>query len=116
MNAKTVTAEIRERLAQRLQRMEEATTPTELAYTIWTKQLEEAMGSSRKPYRDPFIDWIEAYSKDSVPKQWTSYKTLADLAEGIWNPKLDTNESDVLWFGSLKSGLVKWIENYKFPR
>ena len=39
----SIKLEVKERLAERLKRMKDATTPTELAYTIWTKQLEEAM-------------------------------------------------------------------------
>lgn len=52
---------IKERLAERLKRMEDATTPSELAYTIWTKQLEEAMQSSRQSQRDPHKENTEDY-------------------------------------------------------
>ena len=109
----TVKKEIIERLEKRMRRMKNAKTPTELAYTIWTQQLENAMGSSRDHYRKPFIAWIEAYKNRIAPTQWTKYKTPEELAEDIWNPKIvENDESDILWFGSLRSGLVEWINNY----
>ena len=108
----SIKPEVKERLAERLKRMKDATTPTELAYTIWTKQLEEAMGSSRDGYRKPFIAWIEAYKSNTTPKEFSKYKTPKDLAEGVWQPFLDRNEEDKLWFGSLRSGLVEWINAY----
>lgn len=105
--------EIKERLERRMLQMREAKTPTELAYTIWTQQLENAMGSSRDHYRIPFIDWIEAFKNQTLPKQWTKYKNPEELAEAIWDPKLvETDESDRLWFGSLRKGLIEWIKNY----
>lgn len=102
----------KERLTERLKKMQDATTPTELAYTIWTKQLEEAMGSSREAYRNAFIGWICAYRDKTTPKEWTKYKTTKELAEAVWDPNLDISEEDELWFGSLRSGLVKWINDY----
>ena len=113
MKADRKKTEIEERLKKRMQRMQEAKTPTELAYTIWTQQLEDAMGSSRDCYRKPFIEWIEAYKNKITPKQWTKYKTPEELAEDLWNPRIvETDESDVLWFGSLRTGLVEWIKTY----
>ena len=109
----TVKHEIIERLEKRMQRMKEAKTPTELAYTIWTQELENAMSSSRDHYRTPFINWIEAYKNQTIPKQWTKYKTPEELAEGIWNPNIvESGESDILWFGSLRAGSVEWIKTY----
>jgi hypothetical protein len=104
--------EIKERLVERLKTMKESTTPTELAYTIWTKQLEDAMGSSRDGYRKPFINWIESYKSGTKPKEWGKYKTPKELAEAVWEPYLDNNDEDKLWFDSLRSGLVEWINDY----
>ena len=103
---------IKERLAERLKRMEDATTPSELAYTIWTKQLEEAMQSSRQSYRDCLIEWIVAYKENRKPNLCNKYQTPMEVAEGIWKPYLCNNEEDKLWFGSLREGLVKWINSY----
>jgi hypothetical protein len=100
------------RLKERLQRMKDAKTPTELAFTIWTKELEEAMGSSRDGYRNPFIAWIECYREGIKPRGWSSYKTPKDLAEGIWQPFLD-RKSDGNWFTELRKDLIDWIEEYK---
>jgi len=108
----SIKPEIKERLAERLKRMKDATTPTELAYTIWTKQLEEAMGSSRDSYRNAFIGWIWAYKDKTIPKEWTKYKTPEELAEAVWDSSFDRSEEDKLWFGSLRSGLVEWINAY----
>lgn len=108
----TVTLEFKERLEQRLKTMKEAKTPTELAYTIWTKQLEEAMGSSRDSYRNSFINWIEGYKAKTPPTEWSVYKTPNELADDIWQPYLDRNAEDKLWCGSLRAGLVEWINEY----
>lgn len=109
----SVKQEIIERLERRMQRMKEAKTPTELAYTIWTQELENAMGSSREHYRKPFIAWIESYKNQTPPTQWTKYKTPEELAEDLWNPKIvENDESDTFWFGSLRAGLVEWIKTY----
>ena len=108
----SVKTEIKERLEKRLQQMKEAKNPTELAYTIWTKELENAMGSSRDHYRIPFISWIEAYKNKTPPTQLTKYKTPEELAEDLWDPFVETDESDVLWFSSLRTGLVEWIKTY----
>lgn len=107
-----VKTEIKERLANRLQVMKEANTPSELAYTIWTKQLEEAMGSSRQEYRNCFIEWINAYKEKRKPNLWNRYQTPEDMAEAVWAKNLETDESDNLWFGSLRNGLIEWINDY----
>ncbi len=104
--------EIKKRLEARLQIMKDAKTPTELAFTIWTKELEEAMRSSRDSYRNAFVGWIEAYRDKKKPKEWTKYKTPTELAEAIWEVRYDRNEEDKLWFGSLRSYLVEWINDY----
>ncbi len=108
----TIKPEVKERLAGRLKIMKEAKTPTDLAYTIGSKQLEEAMGSSRDCYRKPFIAWIEDYKKKTTPKEWYKYKNPIDLANAVWQPFLDNNEDDKLWFGSLRAGLIEWIDDY----
>lgn len=109
----SIKPEIKERLEKRLQRMKEAKTPTELAYTIWTKELEQAMGSSRDHYRTPFVAWIEAYKNRTTPTQCTKYKTPEEFSEDLWNPKIvENDESDILWFSSLRAGLVEWIKTY----
>lgn len=108
----TVNTEIKERLAKRLQVMKEATNPNELSFTIWTKQLEEAMGSSRQAYRDCFIEWIIAYKEKRKPNLWNKYQTPEDVAEAVWPKNLEMDESDNLWFGSLRAGLIEWINNY----
>jgi len=108
----SVKPEIKERLAERLKRMKDATTPYELAYTIWTKQLDEAMGSSRDSYRNAFISWIWVYKDKTIPKEWTKYKNPEELAEAVWDSNFDRSEEDKLWFGSLRSGLVEWINAY----
>lgn len=105
--------EIKDRLAYRLKTMQDTNDPIELAYTIWTKGLDEAKGSSQDCYRLPFIAWINAYKNNETPKEWTKYKTPKDLAEGLWKPYLDCNDEDVYWFGSLRSCLIKWIEDYE---
>jgi hypothetical protein len=108
----SIRPEIKERLAERLKEMKDATTPTELAYTIWTKKLEEAMGLSREPYRYALVTWIWAYKDNTIPPQWAKYKTPEEIAEAVWEPTLELGEEDRLWFGSLRSGLVEWINNY----
>ena len=114
LTVETMDQEFKDRLTKRLQEMKDATTPEGLAYTIWTKQLEEAMGSSRNPYRQPFVNWISSYAKHTpeTPNEWSDYKTPEELAEGIWPSKYDINESDKVWFGALRSGLVEWINQY----
>jgi hypothetical protein len=87
------TEERKERREKRIQSLKECQTPTDLAYNIWTKELEEAMGD-RSHYRIPFINWIESY-KMGINPQWESYKNPHDLAEGIWKPFLDRPD---VWF------------------
>lgn len=103
---------IKDRIEDRRRIMEEAKTPVELAYTIWTKEFEEATGSSKDIYRTPFVAWVESYKSKTTPKEWTDYKTPKDLAEAIWQPFLDNNQEDEFWFGSLRSFLIKWINDY----
>lgn len=105
------TQERKERREKRIQSLKDCQTPTDLAFNIWTKQMEEAMGSSRDHYRKPFIEWIESYKSKSTPKNWTSYKTPRDLAEGIWKPFLDRSD-DYGLFSDLRNALVDWIDQY----
>lgn len=110
----SVKTEIKERLEKRLQKMKDAITPTELAYTIWSKEFEEATGSSKQDYRNCFVEWIDAYKENRKPNLWNKYKNASELANAIWQPYLDRDDddSDKLWFGSLRSGLVEWINAY----
>jgi streptogramin lyase len=101
-----------ERLNKRIADLKSCKTPEELSYNIWTTNLESAMGSSRKGYRDAFVEWVKAYKLKSKPQAWQSYKTPKDLAEGIWNSGLDRDASDKLWFGELRANLIEWIEDY----
>ena len=110
LNTKMDTLERKERREQRIQTLINCQTPTDLAFNIWTKQMEEAIGSSRDHYRNPFINWIESYKSKTIP-QWTSYKTPRDLANGIWKPFLDSPD-DYGLFSDLRNALVDWIENY----
>lgn len=103
--------EIIDRLNVRLLELKNCQTPEEVAYTIWTKHFEQCTGS-KKEYRDGFINWVEAYKNDTTP-QWTSYKTVDDLVRSIWEPFLDITETDTFWFGSLRNGLIEWINLYK---
>ena len=104
------TQERKERREKRIQSLKDCQTPTDLAFNIWTKQMEEYMGD-RSIYRNPFIEWIESYKSKSAPKNWTSYKTPRDLAEGIWKPYLDRSD-DYGLFADLRNALVDWIEQY----
>lgn len=108
----SINPEVKERLAERLKRMKDATTPMELAYTIWSKHFEEATGSSKQDYRNCFVEWIDALKENRPPNLWNRYKKPEDVANAIWQPFLDNNEEDKLWFGSLRSGLVEWINAY----
>ena len=105
------TKERKERREKRVQTLRDCKTPTEVAFNIWAKQTEEYM-SSRAIYRIPFIEWVESYSRGELPKQWTSYKVPADLAEGIWKTYLD-REDDYGLFSQLREALIDWIEKYK---
>lgn len=104
------TQERKERREKRIQSLKDCQTPTDLAFNIWTKQMEEYMGD-RSIYRNPFIEWIESYKSKYTPKNWTSYKTPRDLAEGIWKPYLDRSD-DYGLFADLRNALVDWIEQY----
>lgn len=98
-----------ERLENRLEEIKSCKTPEELSFVIWTKELENAIGS-RRHYREPFIDWIKCYKFDKTP-QWKDYKYPKDLVEGIWKPFLD--EPGDIWFKSLRETVIEWIEDYK---
>lgn len=104
--------EVKERLEKRLQIIKEAKTPMDLAYTIWSKSFEEATGSSKQDYRNCFVEWIEVYKENRPPNLWYRYKNPIEVVNDIWKPFLDNNETDKLWFGSLRSELVKWINIY----
>lgn len=108
----SVKPEIKERLAERLQVMKEAKTPGELAYTIWTKEFEKATSTSKQDYRNCFVEWIAAYKENRKPNLWNRYKNPNEVADAIWQPFLDQDESDKLWFNSLRSGLIEWINTY----
>ena len=102
--------EMSKRRDKRIKTLRDCKTPEELALNIWSIGLEKAMGSSKEVYRKPFVDWIECYKTEEIPT-W-KYKTPMDLAEGIWQPYLDS-ESDNGLFVALRKELVKWIEKYK---
>ena len=102
--------ERKERREKRIQSLLDCQTTTDLAFNIWTKQMDEYM-SDRSIYRTPFIEWIESYKSKTPVKMWTSYKTPRDLAEGIWKPYLD-REDDYGLFSDLRNALVRWIANY----
>lgn len=106
-----VNQDIIDRLNKRLQVLKDCNSPEEVSYTIWTKHFEECTGS-KKEYRDGFINWVESYKNNTTP-QWTSYDTVEDLVLSIWEPYLDNTETDTLWFGSLRKGLIEWINHYK---
>ena len=103
------TQERKDRREKRLQSLKDCQTPTDVAYNIWTKELEKYMGD-RSHYRVPFVDWIESYKLKRTP-QWNSYKTPSDLADGIWKPFLDRPD-DYGLFSDLRNTLVEWIEQY----
>ncbi|MDR1504456.1 MAG: hypothetical protein LBT43_18570 [Prevotella sp.] len=83
--------------------------PEGLSWVIWTKELEEAMQSSRDCYRKPFVQWIDEYVADAPHVGW-KYNTPRKIAEAIW--VVFRNEDDD-HFEKLRSTLVDWIENYK---
>lgn len=107
-----ISLEIKERLAKRLEEIKLASDPTQLSYAIWTKGLEEAMGSSKQEYRRCLVEWIVAYKGNRKPMYWSKYLTPEDLAEDIWPKYFDIDESDNLWFSSLRNELIKWINEY----
>jgi hypothetical protein len=107
-----VSQEIRERLEKRLQEIKVCKTLEELSFSIWSKKFEEATGSSKREYRDCFIEWVSAFKEKRLPNLWNRYKTVENLVCAIWYPYLDNNEEDILWFGSLRNELTVWIENY----
>jgi hypothetical protein len=94
---------------ERLNEIRSCNTVQDLALNIWSLGLEEATGSSKKSYRDGFIDWVESF-KSGGKSQW-KYNTPEDLAEAIWPSFLD--ERGDTWFPLLRTELVKWIKNYK---
>ncbi len=97
--------EEKDRLDARISAMMACKTPEELAYNIWTPELEKAMGD-RSAYRKPFINWVECYKSGEKP-QWR-YKTPMELAEGIWVRFAKDDE----WINSVRNALVDWIEQY----
>lgn len=105
--------ELAERLEKRLKRLTSCTTPEEMAFDIWSKNLEEAMQSSRKEYRDGFINWVECYKSDTKKPMW-KYKTPEELANAIWQPYLD--EPKDTWFPALREALVLWINAYHLSK
>lgn len=98
-----------ERRRVRLHSMDICLTAKDLAYNIWTEELEEAVGD-RSSYRKPFIEWVESYCKGEKPKQW-KYSSPSELAEAIWKPYLDMENDDL--FLQLRNHLVMWIESNK---
>lgn len=97
--------EEKERLLVRIAAMQACKTPEELAFNIWTVELEKAMGD-RSAYRKPFIDWVECYATGQTP-QWR-YKTPVELAEAIWV----TGREDE-WIKTVRQALVDWCENFR---
>jgi hypothetical protein len=108
----SIKPELKEQLAEYLKRIKDATTPTELAHIIWTKQLDGIMDCDYDLYRKTFIGWVWAYRDNTIPKEWTRYKTPEELAETVWDLNFDRSEEDKFLYGSLRSGLVEWINGY----
>lgn len=102
--------EQKQRLLKRVNEIRSAKNPNELSYTIWSKSLEEAT-SSKKTYRDSFVNWIES-KKDGIEPQWKHYKTPSDLAEALWDKNLDFDDDDRIWFSALRKELINWINQY----
>jgi hypothetical protein len=80
-----------------------------LSFVIWTKELEDAMQSSREIYREPFRLWIDEYIHDLPHTQW-QYKTPLDLANDIWKYCLKEDEP---YYKQIKDTLIEWVENNK---
>ncbi|MDR1338536.1 MAG: hypothetical protein LBK58_00500 [Prevotellaceae bacterium] len=81
----------------------------ELSFVIWTKEMEEAMRSSREIYRAPFRLWVEEYMHDLPHTQW-QYETPYDLANDIWKYHTIENRG---YYEEIKDTLIEWIENNK---
>jgi len=82
-------------------------TPEELSFNIWTKELEEAIGS-RKEYRNGFVNWIESRKNGTSP-QW-KYVNIKEFVEAIWPPYLDEDKDD--YFPLLRNALEQWVNEY----
>lgn len=105
------TQERKLRREKRLQSLKDCQTPTDVAYNIWTKELDEYVNAEfGYQKRKLIVDWIESYKLKRTP-QWSSYKTPSDLAYGIWKPCLDQLD-DYGLFSDLRNTLVDWIEQY----
>lgn len=104
----TTKNEIKERLEKRVQELKSCQNAEEMAFAIWTRNFESATGSSKKSYRDGFINWIESYKSGETPK-W-KYKNPEELANAIWEPFLDEPEDE--WFPALRTTLKEWIRSY----
>lgn len=104
--------ERKERREKRIQTLRDCKTPTEVAFNIWTKQMDGYM-SNRDIYRKPFVEWIEAYKEGIYPRNRTDYKTPSDLAEGIWKKKYLDRDDDYGLFSDLRKALAEWICKYK---
>lgn len=105
------TQEIKDRREKKLQSLKDCQTPTDVAYNIWTKELDEYVNAEfgyRK--RKLFVDWIESYKLKRTP-QLSFLKTPSDLADDIWKPFLD-HPDDYGLFSDLRNTLVEWIEQY----
>jgi hypothetical protein len=93
----------------RIVEIRNCTSIDEMSFVIWTKELEEAMQSSRECYRAPFRLWIYEYVHDLPHTQW-QYKTPLDLANDIWKYYLKEDEP---YYKQIKDTFVKWVENNK---
>lgn len=102
------------RLNIRLQELKECKSPYDVSYFIWSKHFEECTGNKDED-RSGFIDWVESHKNNTKPDHWTPYNNVEDiteLSEFIWPTYLDLTETDTLYFGSLRKGLIEWINQY----
>jgi hypothetical protein len=102
---------IKKREELRYNKIRSCNSPEELSWVIWTKDLEEAMQSSRDCYRKPFVQWINEYTV-GLPHAGWKYNNPHELAEGIWHVFINEDGH----FKRLRNTLVDWIENYKLNK
>jgi len=99
-----------ETMSTKLQSLAKCNTPQELGAFIWSPELEQEMGD-RSMYRNPFADWITAYTEGRKPAELHVYETPEEIAELAY-PSLCDNKTNM--FPELRKHLVLWINNYKF--
>jgi hypothetical protein len=84
--------EIRAREEKKYEEIRNCKSPEELSFAVWTKDMDEAMQSSRDCYRKPFVQWVVEHAS-GIPHTGWRYKTTREFVEGIWPPFLDAGDS-----------------------